>query len=59
LYEEFHQHYIPSKQPSEVARDLRTYASGVTDGTIAAKLLAAAAELDAGHTAPLGLYDAS
>ncbi len=46
-----HQEFIPtptgSKPASEVAHDLRAYASAVSDGPVAAKLLAAAAELDA------------
>ncbi len=38
---------IGSKPVGDIARDLRAYASAVSDGPVAAKLLAAAAELDA------------
>ncbi len=48
---------VRSKQASEVARDLRNYAGGVSDGAIAAKLLAAAAEIDDRHAALNSLRD--
>ncbi len=35
------------KRVGDIAHDLRIYASGIVDGAVAAKLFAAAAELDA------------
>ena len=43
---------IKPKQVDEVARDLRIYAGAVMDAAMAAKLLAAAAELDARQRSP-------